>query len=79
MDGVQVFVLKGIEMTIVSRPGAVLGVVYHMCGSIVFLATAGRLSRLPRVDKIKRDNRSSPQSPPCCMCWQCSFTFLHFF
>ena len=49
-DGEQVFVLKGIEMTIVSRPGAVLGVVYHMCGSIVFLATDGRLSRLPRVD-----------------------------
>ena len=44
MDGVQVFVLKGIEMTIVSRPGAVLGAVYHMCGSIAFLATDGRLS-----------------------------------
>ena len=49
MDGVQVFVLlpevvKGIEMTIVSRPGAVLGAVYHMCGSIVFLPTDGRLS-----------------------------------
>ena len=49
MDGVQVFVLKGIEMTIVSRPGVVLGAVYHMCGSVQSFSSYGRPAGLGRL------------------------------